>query len=81
MSMGAKLNTKTLKRRLAMVEIRRLGAREARERCTSGAKLVCAYDSEEVFQKNHLEGAISLNTLKKLVPQPSKEVEIIFYCA
>jgi len=63
-----------------MIEVRRLGTREARERCQSGAKLVCAYESEEVFGKNHLEGAISLNALKNLVPQP-KEDEIIFYCA
>jgi len=63
-----------------MIEVRRLGTREARERFQSGAKLVCAYESEEVFGKNHLEGAISLNALKNLVPQP-KEDEIIFYCA
>ena len=64
-----------------MIEVRRLGPREARERCQSGAKLVCAYESEEVFGKNHLEGAISLNALKNLVPLMIKEEEVIFYCA
>jgi hypothetical protein len=64
-----------------MVEIRRLGAQEARERCLSGSRLVCAYDSEEDFEKNHLEGAISLNALKSLVAQVSKGDEMIFYCA
>jgi hypothetical protein len=64
-----------------MVEIRRLGAQEARERCRSGSMLVCAYESEEKFEKNHLEGAISLNELKYLGTQVSKDDEIIFYCA
>lgn len=64
-----------------MIEIRRFGAQEARERCKSGAKLVCAYESDEVFGKNHLDGAISLNALKNLVPQALIEDEIIFYCA
>jgi len=64
-----------------MIEIRRLGVQEARERCMSGAKLVCAYESEDNFEKYHLEGAISLNALKNLVPQVLKDAEMIFYCA
>ena len=64
-----------------MTEIRRLGAEEARVRSMSGVRLVCAYESEEIFQKNHLAGAISLNALKNLVPQMIKEEEVIFYCA
>lgn len=64
-----------------MNEIRRIGVQEARQRLMSGARLVCAYDSEEEFGGNHLEGAISLDTLKNLVPQVSKSDEIIFYCA
>lgn len=64
-----------------MIEIRRLGVQEARERCLSGSRLVCAYEIEENFEKNHLEGAISLNELKSLVAQLSKVDELIFYCA
>lgn len=64
-----------------MIEVRRLGTHEAYERCQSGAKLVCAYESEEAFEKNHLEGAMSLNTLKNLASQTTKEDELIFYCA
>jgi hypothetical protein len=64
-----------------MIEVRRLGPREARERCQSGAKLVCAYESEEAFGKNRLAGAISLKALQNLVPQAAKEDELIFYCA
>jgi hypothetical protein len=71
----------TEKRGFAMTEIRRLAAEEARVRSMSGARLVCAYESEENFQKYHLAGAISLNVLKNLVPQMIKEEEVIFYCA
>ena len=74
-------NTATETRRFAVTEIRRLGAEEARVRSMSGARLVCAYESEEIFQKNHLAGAISLNALKNLVPQLIKAEEVIFYCA
>lgn len=64
-----------------MAEIRRSGTKEAREKCLAGTRLVCAYDSDEIFEKYHLEGAISLSQLKNLVPQLSKDEEIIFYCA
>jgi hypothetical protein len=64
-----------------MMEIRRLDTLTARAMCLSGAKLVCAYEHEEAFQRNNLEGAISLNTLKNLGPQLLKETTIIFYCA
>ena len=64
-----------------MIEIRRIDTSTARAMCLSGAKLVCAYEDEEVFQKNNLEGAISLNTLKNLGPQLIKEATLIFYCA
>lgn len=64
-----------------MYEVKRLGVQEARERIMSGSRLVCAYDSEENFEKNHLEGAISLNALKNLVTQMARDDEMIFYCA
>lgn len=64
-----------------MTEISRSGTKEARERCQAGARLVCAYDSDEIFEKNHLDGAMSLNQLKSLGTQISKEDELIFYCA
>ena len=64
-----------------MAAIKRLGAEEARAKCQAGAKLVCAYASEEIFAKNHLEGAISFNQLKSLGSEASKEDETIFYCA
>jgi len=45
------------------------------------ALLVCAYDSDEKFQKNHLEGAISLSAFESRLESISKDQEIIFYCA
>lgn len=64
-----------------MNAIRRINAQEARARCLAGAKLVCAYDSDEAFRKNHLGGAISLIQLKNQASLLSPDDEIIFYCA
>lgn len=64
-----------------MTAIRRTSAQEARSRSLAGVKIVCAYDSREMFEKNHLEGAISLEELKDMLPRISRNDEIIFYCA
>jgi len=41
----------------------RIAPQEARQHVRAGhARLVCAYDSDERFQANHLEGAISLGS-------------------
>jgi len=64
-----------------MAAIKRLSAEEARKKSLAGARLVCAYDSEETYGKIHLDGAISLNQLKSLGSKVSIEDEIIFYCA
>lgn len=47
----------------------------------NSALLVCAYDSEEKFRQNHLEGAISLATFKSRLHTIPQDCEIIFYCA
>ena len=60
----------------------RIPVAEAREKVTSGsALLVCAYDDDEKFKNNHLQGAISLSDFRKKLPSLSTEQEIIFYCA
>lgn len=64
-----------------MVEIKRLEANKARERFITGARLVCAYEGEELFEKYRLEGAISLNALKNLGANLSTDDVLIFYCA
>jgi rhodanese-related sulfurtransferase len=43
--------------------------------------LVCAYDDDEKFRQNHLDGAVSLNEFKAMEPGLSKDREIVFYCA
>lgn len=43
--------------------------------------LVCAYDSEEKFEQNHLDDAISLDTLKETLDDIEKDRELVFYCA
>ena len=45
------------------------------------ALLVCAYDKDEKFEKNHLEGAISLANFREKVPGLAKDQEVVFYCA
>jgi rhodanese-related sulfurtransferase len=43
--------------------------------------LVCAYDTEEEFKQNDLEGAISLNEFRKRKGSLPKDENVIFYCA
>jgi hypothetical protein len=60
----------------------RIGPEEAYRHVKSGeAILVCAYDDEATFQKNHLEMALSLGEFQKRLPGIPKDREIIFYCA
>lgn len=47
----------------------------------SDALLVCAYDSEEKFASNHLQGAIPLADLRSQEDTLSNQRELIFYCA
>lgn len=48
---------------------------------SSQALLVCGYDSDEKFQQNHLEGAISMDELRAQENTIPKDRELIFYCA
>lgn len=48
---------------------------------TQNALLVCAYESEEKFRQNHLEGALSLEELRAMQSTLSRDRELIFYCA
>lgn len=65
-----------------MVQPTRISAEETRRRVSAGsALLVCAYDDDEKFKNNHLQGAISFNEFKSRLPQMAKDQEIIFYCA
>lgn len=62
--------------------VERISPEEARRHIDSGqALLVCGYDSQEKFEQNHLEGAISLDEFKARVDSILKNREIIFYCA
>jgi rhodanese-related sulfurtransferase len=47
----------------------------------SAAVLVCAYDSDDKFEENHLQGAISLNEFRARENMVAKDRELIFYCA
>lgn len=45
------------------------------------ALLVCAYDSDEKFSANHLEGAVSRSDFLSRLSDLSKDTQLIFYCA
>jgi rhodanese-related sulfurtransferase len=64
-------------------DVLKITPQEAHERmeATPPALLVCAYDSEEKFRQNHLDGAWPLQTLRAREPSLRKNTEIIFYCA
>ena len=65
-----------------MVEPIRVSPQAVREKVTAGsALLVCAYDDEEKFRRNHLEGAISLSEFNSRLASLAKDQEIVFYCA
>ena len=64
-----------------MAEVRRISPQEARQRVSAGALFVCAYESEQLFQRNHLEGAVSFQEYQSRLPSLDKKQEIIFYCA
>lgn len=59
----------------------RIDVERARERVEAGALLVCAYDDEEKWRKNRLEGAISFSDCKAREKSMPKGRELIFYCA
>ena len=64
-----------------MSNITRVSAIDVRDRVASGdALLVCAYDSDDKFMANRLEGAISLSEFQSRLPGLSKETELVFYC-
>ena len=58
----------------------RISAEETRQKVSRGSVLfVCAYEDEQKFKNNHLQGAISLGEFNALLPSLSKAQQIIFY--
>lgn len=65
-----------------MPNANRVSAEEIREEVVSGKTLlVCAYDDDAKFSRNHLEGAIPLSEFKARVPDMAVDDKIVFYCA
>ena len=65
-----------------MSEVIRISPKEVRDKVQAGlALLVCAYQSDEKFNMNHLAGALSYGYFMKKINGLSKEQEIVFYCA
>jgi len=68
-------------REIDMDDITRISAAAALKMNVAGSLLVCAYDSEQTFKRNHLAGGISLQEFQARVPSLDKNTEIVFYCA
>ncbi|PLY01100.1 MAG: ArsR family transcriptional regulator [Desulfuromonas sp.] len=67
---------------MSQVNIKRVTPQDAYKRVNSGeALLVCAYDSDEKFDKMHLSGAISYGDFQARLPDLRIEQGLIFYCA
>lgn len=66
-----------------MVTLQKIDAREACDELKSDPNilLVCAYEGDEEFRQNHLEGAISLHDFLSRKDSFRKDQPIIFYCA
>lgn len=65
-----------------MTDVVRVSSKEVRPRVQAGETLlVCAYDSDEKFQKFHLDGAISLSEFNTKKEGLNKDKELVFYCA
>ncbi len=66
-----------------MAALEKIEARKACDVLKSDPKtlLVCAYEGDEEFQQNHLEGAISLHDFESRKESLPKDQPIIFYCA
>ncbi len=62
-----------------MAEPVRIPPSEARKEAKSGALLVCAYSDEERCNHMLLEGAMTMKSFES--KPPSKDKEVIFYCA
>lgn len=65
-----------------MEEIKRVSPQQIKSKLQAGELLlVCAYDDDNKFRANHLEGAISLHEFEAKVSQLAKDQQIVFYCA
>ncbi len=63
-----------------MPQVTLIKADKANEHVTDGsALLICAYDSDEKFQKVYLKGAIPLSEFEKRSGSVDKDTELIFY--
>jgi hypothetical protein len=63
-----------------MSKPKRISPDETRREMKSGdLTLVCAYDDDEKFERNALDGAIALSEFRTRLPTLSKSEKIAFY--
>ena len=60
----------------------RINAEEAYSKLKSAeAIFVCAYESDEKYERFKIEDSIPFSKFKSMIPNLPKTQEIIFYCA
>ena len=65
-----------------MTDVTRIDVQKTQKKVSAGqALLVCAYDNDEKFARNHLDGAISFAEFREKSESLPTDQEIIFYCA
>lgn len=64
-----------------MADVELITPQQFQERQQAGEEmlLVCAYDSDEKFRQNHLEGALSLDDFRSRLDSIPKDRSIVFY--
>jgi hypothetical protein len=68
--------------RVSPEQVPRIAPAEAHRLVLAGqALLVCAYDDDEKYQRNKLEGSISFGELQRRLPTLGRDQEIILYCS
>ncbi len=66
----------------SMMQVDRIAPEEARQKGTAGsAFFVCAYDDDEKFRTNHLEGAMSPAEFRSKLGSFPRDQDVIFDCA
>jgi rhodanese-related sulfurtransferase len=68
---------------MIMWTVEQISARDARNliEANPDALLVCGYEKDDDFQKNDLQGAISLSDFRRRISSLAKDQPIVFYCA
>lgn len=65
-----------------MAEPKRISPQEVRQQMQAGSDLmlICAYESDEKYRENPLEGSIPYSEFQSRLDQIPKDRPLVFYC-